>query len=87
MGPPPATAGRMANAAMVDTEDIYPEGACPEGGSGEVDMEINANMVETFEEWIGKDEIVEKKHQLVRRDELVAAINDRSRLPRQSDPK
>ena len=53
------TTGTIANAAMIDMEDIYPEGCSPanrrEGGSGEVGMEINANMVETYEGWVGKE--------------------------------
>ena len=70
---------------MINTEDIYPEGVYLEGGSGEISMKINANMVETFDGWIGKEETVEKELQLVRKDELVAAIDDRSRSQKHSD--
>lgn len=40
----------IGNVALAETEDIYPE-----GGSGEIDKEINANMVETFDAWVGKN--------------------------------
>ena len=66
--------GTVANAAMVDMEDVYPEGCSSadhqEGGSGDVGIEINANMVETYEGWVGKE-----------RDKLVAAIDNRSKSP------
>ena len=41
-------------------ESIYPEGVYPKGGSGEIGIEINANIVETFDGWVGEEQIVEK---------------------------
>ena len=71
LGPPQVSVlGKegMACAALVKMEDIYPE-----GGSGKIGMEINVNMVETFDGWIGTEHATT--------DELVAAINDRSKSP------
>ena len=97
--PQGTTTGTVTDAAMVDMEDVYPERCSPadrrEGGSGEIGIEINANMVETFDGWISKEQTVrqeqtvERELQLVRKnsDELVAARDDRSRSPKHSDLK
>ena len=69
IGAPPQVEG-IANAALVEADDIYPE-----GGSGEIGMEINANMVEAFDGWVGKEQVVVKN-------DLVAAIEGQSMSPR-----
>ena len=56
---------------MIDTEDIYPEGVCPEQGSSEIGIEINANMVETFDGWISKEQTVRKEQTVERELQLV----------------
>ena len=56
----------IVNAVMVEAGDIYPE-----GGSGDIGMEVNANMVEEFSGWVGKEQVVEN-------DGLVAALDGRS---------
>ena len=73
LGPPqvpPAVTEKIMDAALVDTEDIYPEGIYPEGvypkrGSSKIGIEINANMVETFDDWIGEEQIVGKDELVV----------------------